>query len=200
MAVLDGERLISTRTFKGGIHRRVRRPCRGGDGCRWRGCSRAPCGPRWTRLRSATLIDDSVIAYLKTTIDLAPLHQPPAIAGIEAARRAFPEAAQVACFRHRLHDTLTAAASTYALPKEWNERWGFDDTGFHGLSHAYAFRAGAHLADVPADSRAHSDGSLGCGRVAVRGTRRAFGRYNDGFHATGGASRWSRGRAVSIPA
>ena len=115
------------------------------------------------RLRSATLIDDSVIAYLKTTIDLAPLHQPPAIAGIEAARRAFPEAAQVACFDTAFHDTLTAAAYTYALPKEWNERWGLRRYGFHGLSHAYAFRAGAHLADVPADSARILTAHLGAG-------------------------------------
>ncbi len=104
-------------------------------------------------LREPTVIDDDVVAYLKTTVDLAPLHQPPALAGIAAARSAFPEAVQVACFDTAFHKTLSRAASTYALPKEWNERWGLRRYGFHGLSHAYAFGAGAALAGVSPDAR-----------------------------------------------
>ena len=55
--------------------------------CR-RGRSWAPSGARRSKLRETTVIDDDVVAYLKTTVDLAPLHQPPAIAGIERSRRA----------------------------------------------------------------------------------------------------------------
>lgn len=105
------------------------------------------------KLREPTIIDDSVVAYLETTVDLAPLHQPPALAGIAAARAAFPEAVQVACFDTAFHQTLSRAASTYALPKAWNERWALRRYGFHGLSHAYAFGAGAELAGVTPDAR-----------------------------------------------
>ena len=115
------------------------------------------------KLRETTVIDDDVVAYLKTTVDLAPLHQPQAIAGIEIARAAFPDAVQVACFDTAFHRTLSAAASTYALPKEWNERWQLRRYGFHGLSHAYAFEAGAQLAGVPAAESRILTAHLGAG-------------------------------------
>ena len=105
------------------------------------------------KLREPTIIDDAVVEYLATTIDLAPLHQPPALAGIVAARAAFPEAVHVACFDTSFHETLSAAAYTYALPAEWNSRWNLRRYGFHGLSHAYAFAAGARLAQVDPNSR-----------------------------------------------
>lgn len=105
------------------------------------------------RLRESTVIDDDVVEYLATTIDLAPLHQPPSLAGIVAARAAFPQAVHVACFDTSFHETLSAAAYTYALPAEWNSRWSLRRYGFHGLSHAYAFEAGARLAHVDPNSR-----------------------------------------------
>src|SRR5690606_18791543 len=51
----------------------------------------------------------------------------------------------VACFDTAFHATLPPAASTYALPKEWNERWQLRRYGFHGLSHAYAVRRAAEM-------------------------------------------------------
>ena len=48
-----------------------------------------------------------------------PLHQPPALAALDAARRALPRARHVACFDTAFHSTLPPAASTYALPAEW---------------------------------------------------------------------------------
>lgn len=100
------------------------------------------------RLNRAVVIDDEIVAYLETTIDLAPLHQPPAIAGIKVARESFPGAVHIACFDTTFHQTLAPAAFTYALPSEWNQRWGLRRYGFHGLSHAYAYRAGAQLVEV----------------------------------------------------
>ncbi|MFA7266620.1 MAG: acetate/propionate family kinase [Candidatus Nanopelagicales bacterium] len=105
------------------------------------------------KLREPTIVDDAVVDYLATTIDLAPLHQPPALAGIVAARAAFPRAVHVACFDTSFHETLSAAAYTYALPAEWNSRWNLRRYGFHGLSHAYAFAAGARLAQVDPNAR-----------------------------------------------
>jgi acetate kinase len=96
------------------------------------------------RFREAVLVDDGVVAALGELSDLAPLHQPAALAGIAAVGRALPGVPAVACFDTAFHATLPAAAATYALPREWRERFGLRRFGFHGLSHAYASRrAGA---------------------------------------------------------
>jgi acetate kinase len=90
------------------------------------------------RFREAVLVDDSVAAALEELTDLAPLHQPAALAGIAAVGRALSDIPAVACFDTAFHATLPAAAATYALPQEWRERFGLRRFGFHGLSHAYA--------------------------------------------------------------
>ena len=96
------------------------------------------------RFRAAARVDDEVVAALRALVDLAPLHQPAALEGIEAVGRALPGVPAVACFDTAFHATLPAAAATYALPREWRERFGLRRYGFHGLSHAYASRrAGA---------------------------------------------------------
>jgi acetate kinase len=90
-------------------------------------------------------IDDAVIAAIASLTDLAPLHQPRALAGIEAARRALPGVPGVACFDTAFHAGLPAAAARYALPDEWTRRLGLRRYGFHGLSHEYAARRAAEL-------------------------------------------------------
>jgi acetate kinase len=92
------------------------------------------------RFRDAVLVDDDVVAALGELADLAPLHQPAALAGIAVVGRALPGVPTVACFDTAFHATLPAAAATYALPREWRERFGLRRFGFHGLSHAYASR------------------------------------------------------------
>lgn len=77
--------------------------------------------------------------------ELAPLHQPRGVAGIDAIATVLPQAPAVACFDTSFHRTLPEAAATYALPREWNERWRLRRYGFHGLSHAYAARRAAEL-------------------------------------------------------
>jgi acetate kinase len=95
------------------------------------------------RFREAVLVDDAVAAALEELTDLAPLHQPAALAGIAAVGRALPAVPAVACFDTAFHATLPAAAATYALPRAWRERFGLRRFGFHGLSHAYASRRAA---------------------------------------------------------
>ncbi|MFZ1361809.1 MAG: acetate/propionate family kinase [Candidatus Nanopelagicales bacterium] len=97
------------------------------------------------RYSSSVIIDDEVVDYLATLVDLAPLHEPNALRGIEAMREALPSVPQVACFDTAFHATMPLAAVTYALPKEWNEQWNLRRYGFHGLSHSYASRRGAQL-------------------------------------------------------
>lgn len=94
------------------------------------------------------VIDDSVLAKIGDLADLAPLHQPRALAAIDATRRILPAVPAVACFDTAFHAGLPAAAATYALPADWNSRFGLRRYGFHGLSHGYACRQAAALVDA----------------------------------------------------
>ena len=90
------------------------------------------------RFREPVLIDDAVRAELEALTELAPLHNAPALAAIDDARRALPEQPQVAVFDTAFHATLPEAALTYAVPRRWREEWGIRRYGFHGLSVAWA--------------------------------------------------------------
>ena len=90
------------------------------------------------RFRESVVIDADVEVALRELTALAPLHQPKSLAALDAVQAALPGVPAVACFDTAFHATLTAAASTYALPRAWRERWGLRRYGFHGLSHAWA--------------------------------------------------------------
>jgi acetate kinase len=90
-------------------------------------------------------IDDNVLARLIALTDLAPLHQPKSLAGIDAVRRILPAVPTVACFDTAFHATLPEAASTYAIPARWRDSYGLRRYGFHGLSHSYAARRAGEL-------------------------------------------------------
>ena len=92
------------------------------------------------RFVDAVRIDDDVTGALRELTDLAPLHQPKSLAALDAVSAALPDMPAVACFDTAFHATLTAGASTYALPAEWRRRWGLRRYGFHGLSHAWIAR------------------------------------------------------------
>jgi len=94
---------------------------------------------------AATPIDDAVRAGIASLTPLAPLHQPRALAGIEAATAAFPGLPQVACFDTAFHADLPKKASTYPLPAAWRDAYGLKKYGFHGLSHQYASRRAVQL-------------------------------------------------------
>jgi len=98
---------------------------------------------------SATVIDDDVRCRIEALSDLAPLHQPRALAGVDAARQLLPDVPQVACFDTAFHTTMPAAATTYAVPAAWRRKWDLRRYGFHGLSHAYASRRATELAGRP---------------------------------------------------
>jgi acetate kinase len=100
-----------------------------------------------SRFSQAVLIDDGVVDAIGQLTDLAPLHQPRALAGIAAALRALPDTPAVACFDTAFHARMPLAAARYALPAAWTQRFGLRRFGFHGLSHAYAARRAAQLLD-----------------------------------------------------
>ncbi len=92
----------------------------------------------------AVVVDDAVRAELVALTELAPLHQPPSIMGIDTFRELLPGVPHVACFDTAFHSTLPEAARTYALPARLRARVRV--YGFHGLSHAWAVRRAAELA------------------------------------------------------
>lgn len=97
------------------------------------------------RFHGATLIDDSVEQAIGACAVLAPLHNPIALAAIRQCRALWPALPQVAVFDTAFHQTVPAAAHTYAVPKAWRDR-GLRRYGFHGTSHHYvALRAAEAL-------------------------------------------------------
>ncbi|HEV2954028.1 MAG TPA: acetate/propionate family kinase [Candidatus Dormibacteraeota bacterium] len=92
----------------------------------------------------AIRIDTSVEAALELLTELAPLHQPAALAAIRLVGELLPATRSVACFDTAFHSTLPAAASTLAIPSQWREM-GARRYGFHGLSHAYASRRATEM-------------------------------------------------------
>ena len=82
------------------------------------------------------IINDDVIDSLSALIPLAPLHQPHNLAAIEAARKAFPQAIQVACFDTAFHRSQPWVNDVFALPKKFYDE-GVRRYGFHGLSYDF---------------------------------------------------------------
>jgi acetate kinase len=101
------------------------------------------------RFRGAVLVDEGVRSELQELCELAPLHQPKALAVLDVVSEALPGLPAVACFDTAFHADLPAAARTYALPAQWRERWGLRRYGFHGLSHAWVARRAPEILGRP---------------------------------------------------
>jgi acetate kinase len=91
-------------------------------------------GDRYT---SAVRITAEVKRTIEELTELAPLHNPPSLEGINAVEQVLPKVPQVAAFDTAFHATLSEAARTYPLPQKWTREWGIRRYGFHGLSHSY---------------------------------------------------------------
>ena len=89
-----------------------------------------------TDFSESIVLDDGRLRILAGLNPLAPLHQPHNLSGVAAARRAFPEALQVACFDTAFHRSHPFVNDTYALPRALYEQ-GIRRYGFHGLSYEY---------------------------------------------------------------
>jgi acetate kinase len=120
-----------------------------------------------------TIVDASVRAALDQVSELAPLHNPPALAAMDALSRLAPGVPAVACFDTAFHSSLTPDAASYALPAEWVERWGVRRYGFHGLSCEWSTGRAAVLLGRPADASRLVICHLGAGAsvTAVAGGR-----------------------------
>ncbi|HEY3088708.1 MAG TPA: acetate/propionate family kinase [Jatrophihabitantaceae bacterium] len=98
-----------------------------------------------TDFATAVRIDQRVRTRLVELTTLAPLHQPKSLSALDAVSRVLPEVPAVACFDTAFHTTIPPAAATYAVPREWQQRYGVRRYGFHGLSHAYCSRRAIEL-------------------------------------------------------
>ena len=88
-------------------------------------------------------INHAVREQLRFLTDLAPLHQPKSLAALDAVTAQLPDVPAVASFDTAFHTTIPAAAATYAVPREWRQRYAIRRYGFHVLSHAYCSQRAA---------------------------------------------------------
>ena len=89
------------------------------------------------KFSSSVIIDDEVIAAIEETCELAPLHNPPNLIGINACKELLPGKPMVAVFDTAFHQTMPKSTYIYALPYEYYEKYGVRRYGFHGTSHKY---------------------------------------------------------------
>lgn len=91
------------------------------------------------------LVDARVRGVIEAAVELAPAHNRPALAGIDACAAAFPNVPQAADFDTAFHTTLPDEAAAYALPYAWFVTRGIRRYGFHGISHRYCARRTAEV-------------------------------------------------------
>ena len=89
------------------------------------------------KFNKSVLIDDEVLQQIKDCYDLAPLHNPANVTGIEAVSAILPDAPQVAVFDTAFHQTMPASSFMYPLPYKFYTQDGVRRYGFHGTSHRY---------------------------------------------------------------
>ncbi|MEE4252511.1 MAG: acetate kinase [Desulfuromusa sp.] len=99
-------------------------------------------GEKFTK---SVLINEAVLDAIKEVQHLAPLHNPPNIAGIEAAQVNLPDVPHIAIFDTAFHQSMPEHAYTYPVPQEWYEKHGVRRYGFHGTSHLYVSKRAATL-------------------------------------------------------
>lgn len=89
------------------------------------------------KFTSSVLITEEVIKEIKQCSELAPLHNPPAILGIEACQKIVPHMKMVAVFDTAFHQTIAKERYIYPIPYEYYKKYGIRKYGFHGTSHQY---------------------------------------------------------------
>ncbi len=117
-------------------------------------------------LYEPTVVDDALIACLDELSPLAPLHNPPAVLGIEVARKALPDLPHIAVFDTAFFHDLPPAASTYAIDRDVAAKWRIRRYGFHGTSHQYVSEQAAAFLDMPLGSLSQIVLHLGNGASA----------------------------------
>jgi acetate kinase len=99
----------------------------------------------------STLITDEVEKVVQDYCRLAPLHNPPNLVAIRAAKKFFPRAPHVAVFDTAFHQTMPKVAYMYAIPYEFYGKYGIRRYGFHGTSHRFVAMRAAQILGIPYD-------------------------------------------------
>ena len=89
------------------------------------------------KYNKSVIITDEVVEDLKKYSELAPLHNPANILGIEAVKKALPNVPMVGVFDTAFHQTMEPVQYIYPVPYEWYTKYGVRKYGFHGTSHCY---------------------------------------------------------------
>ena len=103
------------------------------------------------KFASSTVITDEVMKAIEACNDLAPLHNPANIIGINACKALMPGVPQVAVFDTAFHQTMPQEAFLYGIPYKYYSQYGVRKYGFHGTSHAYVSRRVADILGLDYD-------------------------------------------------
>ncbi|MEJ5188129.1 MAG: acetate kinase [Breznakiellaceae bacterium] len=98
-----------------------------------------------SKFTKSVIVTDEVLQTFREVSDLAPLHNPANIMGIEAARKVLPSVPHCAIMDTAWHQTMPASSYIYALPAEWHEKYQVRRYGFHGTSFLYTSKRAAVL-------------------------------------------------------
>ncbi len=101
------------------------------------------------KFNSSAIIDENVMEAVRECIDIAPLHNPPNIIGIEACQAIMPNIPMVAVFDTTFHSSMPEHAYIYALPYEMYEKYKIRRYGFHGTSHKFVAERAAEVLGKP---------------------------------------------------
>lgn len=97
----------------------------------------------------SVIINDEVMKAINDNVEIAPLHNPPNIMGIEACSELMKDVPQVAVFDTAFHQTMPEKNYIYGLPYEYYEKYKVRRYGFHGTSHKYVTEKAAELLNKP---------------------------------------------------
>ena len=103
------------------------------------------------KYKQTVIINEEIIKQLEKTVELAPLHIPPNIAGIKICQKLLPNKAQIGVFDTAFHHTIPEKAYVYALPYQYYQKHKIRKYGFHGTSHKYIAKRTAKLLDKPVE-------------------------------------------------
>jgi acetate kinase len=103
------------------------------------------------RFTQSVLIDSDVLSEIRNLIDIAPLHNPHNIRGIQACAKTLPGVPQVAVFDTAFHHQMPPMAYVYGIPYVMYKNYGIRRYGFHGTSHQYVSHRAADIIGKPID-------------------------------------------------
>lgn len=115
------------------------------------------------KFNKSVLITDEVLTKVVECIEIAPLHNPPNLAGINAVKDLMGDVPQVAVFDTAFHQTMPAQAYMYGLPYSLYEKYAIRRYGFHGTSHRYVTRRVCEFLGVPYESQKIISAHIGNG-------------------------------------